>query len=118
MGSTNSSILRNQTTSGQASGRPNYTPTITLADGSYPGHIAWSRTGASVWEAYAQGVDAGGGTQASAALTNADIRIGSQGTAFGVNQIAGAHLGSGLTAGEVAALYSALNTYLQAVGAA
>ncbi len=117
MGNVNSHINRHQTTAGLASGRPNAGSGLNYAPGSYPGYAAWTRSAAAVWEAYAQGVDGGGGTNASAAPTNATFRV-CAGNGFGVNQIAAAHFGSNLTASEMLAAYNALAAYLVAIGAA
>lgn len=118
-GALNSQIARQAAVSGNALGRANTGSGILIGAGAYPGHICWSRTAAAVWEGYAQGIDSGGGTDASAAMTNANMRLLSyNGAAFGVNQIAAAHMGSGLTAAEVLAAKAALLTYLQAIGAA
>jgi len=119
MGQTNAQIDRIVSVAGRATGRANTGSGVTFGDGFYPKHAMWSRTAAAVWESYAQGVDAGGGTTVSAAMTNANFRILSVAAGqFGVNQIAAAHYGSGLSAGEAAALYAALNTFMVAVGAA
>jgi hypothetical protein len=64
-------------------------------------------------------VDGGGGTTASAAPTNDALRICSASVSlFGVNQMAAAGIASGLSAAEELAAYNALNTHLQAIGAA
>ena len=119
MGQTNAQIDRFVSVAGRATGRANTGSGVTFGDGFYPKHAMWSRTAAAVWESYAQGVDAGGGTTASAAMTNANFRILSVAAGqFGANQIAAAHFGSGLSAVEAGALYSALNTFMVAVGAA
>lgn len=118
-GALNSQIARQAAVSGNALGRANTSTGILIGAGAYPGHICWSRTAAAVWEGYAQGVDSGGGTDASAAMTNANMRLLSyNGAAFGVNQLAVGHIGSGLSAAEVSALFTAVRAYLQAIGAA
>lgn len=118
-GALNSQIARQGAVSGNALGRANTGVGILIGGGAYPGDICWSRTAAGVWEGYAQGVDSGGGTDASAAMTNANMRLLSfNGSAFGVNQLASGHIGSGLTAGEVLALRNARLAFLQAIGAA
>lgn len=117
-GSPNSYIGRS-TTAGQGTGRPNAGSGQSYGLLVYPGHVGYSRTASAVWEAYAAGVDSGGGTTVSAALTNANMRIGSIGAgSFGVNQIAMAFIASGLSAAEELAAYNAIRTYLQAIGAA
>lgn len=118
-GNGNSHMARSQVTSGLAIGRPTAGGGVNIATGAYPGYASFSRTAAAVWEGYGQGLDTGGGTNASAALTNATFRICSIGAgSFGVNQMAFAGVFSGLTAGEELASYNAINTYLQAIGAA
>jgi hypothetical protein len=117
-GSPNSYVGRS-TTAGQGTGRPNAGSGQSYGLLVYPGYVGYSRTAAAVWEAYAAGVDSGGGTTVSAAPTNATLRICSIGAgSFGVNQIATALIASGLSAAEELATYNALNTYLQAIGAA
>lgn len=111
-------LSRAAAASGTMKGRI-HTATKTLATGVYPGHGVVSRTGAAVWEGYAQGVDAGGGTDADTGIGNETWRIlSASAVLFGANQIAACHFGSGLSAGETLALYNATRTYLQAVGAA
>lgn len=116
----NARIGRNLSTSGMGMGRPQSSVTDnSLIPGSYPGLASWSRSGAAAWASYANGTSASSGTTASAALTNGTFRIGSwTAGAFGVNQIAIAGFGSNLTAGQHAALKTALQNYLTAIGAA
>lgn len=118
MGNTSAQIDRQGVVAGQAVGRSNTGAGIVIAPGAYPGDASWSRTASNVWEGYAQGVDAGGGTDASVALTNATFRLLSVSAgAFGVNQLASADWGSGMSAAERLAIKTARQTYLQAVGA-
>lgn len=107
------------TTSAQAFGRPNTSATINaLATGAFPGLVAWTRSAAGVWRAYVNGVDVGGGTDASAALTNATFQeLKANAVAFGVNQIAAIGWGASLTADQHLSLYRALANYLWEVGA-
>jgi len=85
---------------------------------SYPGYSVWSRSSAALFETYGAGVDTGGGTTASAALTNANFNIcRANSSNWGTNQIAAFHFGSNLTAAEVLAFNAALYTYLLGVGA-
>lgn len=111
-------IARTLSVSGQAQGRPNRNATHTIGNGAYPGHAAYSRTGANLWEGYAQGVDTGGGADASAAFLSAEFFLLAAGGTFGTNQLAAGHFGSGLSAAEMLATYDAIHAYLQAVGAA
>lgn len=118
IGNGNSGWGRSTTTSGLARGRPNTAGNVNIATTAYPGHITYTRSAAAVWEGYDNGVDVGGGVDASAALTNANFAILRQAAgAYGINQIALAYWGSNLTSGEVAALYAAENAYMTAVGA-
>ena len=83
------------------------------------GHTLITRTAAGVRTFYKNGAAAGGGTTASTAVPNAVVpllRLGSSG--YSARQLAAAHLGSGLSAQNASDLYTALNTYLTAVGAA
>jgi hypothetical protein len=115
-GSANAYIGRSVAVAGRALGRPNTSAGQQFGDGAYPGHAVWARSAAAVWESYAQGVDAGGGTTASAAPTNSTLAVlRSRDGNFGANQIASVHVGSNLSAGEVLATYSALNAYLAGV---
>lgn len=119
MGNVNAQIDRQGVVAGQAVGRANTGSGIVIAPGAYPGDAGWSRTASNVWEGYAQGLDAGGGTDASVAGTNASFRLLSvNASSFGVNQLASANFGSGMTAAEHLALKAARLTYLQAIGAA
>lgn len=118
-GSPNSYIARSVAVAGRAEGRPLTASGQAYGLGSYPGFASFSRTAAAVWEAYAQGIDAGGGTTASAAPSNQTIRICSMGAgSMGVNQIAAAGILSGLSAAQELATFTAVQTYLQAIGAA
>lgn len=115
VGSNNSRIVNNS--SSATAVRPNGTVSGTFTE-DYAVHKAWSRSGASAWEYYHAGVDAGGGTDSSGAINNYNLGIGRvSATLFGVNQCAAFHFGSNLTASQVASINSALTTYLQAVGA-
>lgn len=85
----------------------------------YPGYVGWARSAAAVWEAYRNGADSGGGTNASAALSNASFyALARNSGEFGTNQLAAYHFGGNLTAGQVSAVYNALNVYMVNVGAA
>lgn len=116
----NSRIGRTLGTSGGAIGRANMSATYApLATGAYPGMVSWSRTGASAWSSYAQGVASVSGADASAALSSGTFRLLAwTAGAFGVNQIAAASIGGSLNATQHAAVYAALYAYLSAIGAA
>lgn len=124
IGSNNSRIGRSSLGAGQTVGRPNNATTINpMSATGYPGLIAWSRTAAGVWDIYRNGVDVGGGVDASTALSNDIFMLnafsngaGSIST-FGVNQEAVSFWGSAFTAADHLAFYNATRTYLLAIGA-
>ena len=114
-GNTTSRIIYNPSTT---SVRPNNATSATSAT-SYTTHKLWCRSAAAVWELYSAGVDVGGGTDASTALTSFNFGIGRTAAAsFGASEASIFHFGSNLTAGEAADAYAAFNAYMQAVGAA
>jgi len=90
-----------------------------LSDGSF----LVSRTGSTTIDKYRNGASIEAATTTSAAPTNHEFYIGclnNNGTAslYSTDQIAFASIGAGLTAQEAADLYTIVNTYLIAVGAA
>lgn len=85
--------------------------------GAYPGYFGWSRNAAAVWEGYKGNVDSGGGTTASAALTNQTLRmLGTSDSKFGVNQIAIGHAGASLTQADLDAIYNGQVDFFRAAG--
>lgn len=118
-GALNSQISRQGAVSGQALGRANTSVGILIGPGAYPGFCGWSRTGASVWNSYGPGgVDIGGGTDASAAMTNADMRGCSvNASAFGVNELMMQFIGGGLSPAQVVVLSDAATAWKAAVDA-
>lgn len=90
------------------------TGSLEAASSSSLGHFVASRTGASARASYRDGAMAASDTGASTNLPNVEIRIG---PAPSTRQVAAAHFGAGLTATDVDNLHSALESYLQAVGA-
>ena len=86
------------------------------------GHYAVSRTASNAWAAYRDGASIGTETATPGALQNINMTVcalnnnGSM-TQFKPNQYADYFIGGGLTAGEMAALNSALQAYRTAVGA-
>lgn len=87
------------------------------------GHSVGVRSGASAAAAYKDAVPVATDGTASAALASFEFYIGALNSAgspvsFSTRQNAVVHIGGSLSAGEVASLYTALNTYLVAVGAA
>jgi hypothetical protein len=117
IGATNSRIGKDFG-AGDSIARPNMSSSIQpMTTTGFPGSVGWTRSASNVWEAYANGVDAGGGTGASAAPSNEVFRVCNSIAANGQLQDAFAMAGSNLTSGEVAALHDAMNDYLVAVGA-
>lgn len=84
----------------------------------YPGHVSWSRTAATAWDAFSDGLVVGSGTQTSTAPNAVEFRLlASNGRGFGVNQLAAAHWGAGLAPADMLVLRNALRAYLVTVGA-
>lgn len=102
--------------------RPSSTSGVVDGTTGFQGLTGWTRVDAANVKVYNNGVLKGGTrANASAAMTTNVLKICANSTtagAVGGNQLAAAMLGSTLTDSEVAALYSALNTYMTAVGAA
>lgn len=97
--------------------RVNQTTSQTESNTSSIGHFVANRSGASATQIYKNGSSLGSDTQSSAALNAENIYILSAAGTFSNRQIAVAHFGASLTAGEVSGIRSALVTYLTAVGA-
>jgi hypothetical protein len=118
IGNGNTRISRG-TTSGLGQWRPNFFSTRDIGAAAFPGLVVGSRTAASVWEGYSSGVDSGGGTDTASSLTNATFTIcgANDILGFGVNELATAFFGSGLTAAEAAQDYYSQSAYLRAIGA-
>lgn len=82
------------------------------------GHTVASRLNGTTLNGYRNGAAALSPAVASAAPSNTPFYVCSGGVAaFSSKQIAAAHWGAGLTSGEVSTVYSAIHTYLQAIGA-
>lgn len=98
--------------------RPNNSTNGTSTE-DYTSHKVWNRSAADAWQYYRDGASVTSGADASTALTNFAFGIGRTAAsgAFGVNQAAIVHFGPSLTAGEVARLRAAFQTYLSFVGA-
>ena len=115
-GSVNASIGRN--TSAFVFGKPNTSGNLTLsvAANVLPGHFMWSRTGASAWASYVNGVQNKTGTDASVAVPSSNLTIlRAAGSTFGANSLSFYHVGSALDGTEVAALYAALSAFRTAI---
>lgn len=93
------------------------TTNAATADGS--GLFSASRTGASATQSYRNGAALGAaGAIASAARSANAIVLGGNVATYATTQIAAAGFGAGLDATQNANLYTRLNTYLTAIGAA
>lgn len=85
------------------------------------GHNVLSRTASGSYAKYKAGSSIATISSASIGVPNSDMLVGAKKASgggaiqFSSRQYAAAHLGGGLTAGEVASLYAAQHTYLQAV---
>lgn len=115
-GGGNATIGRN--TSAFIFGKPNTAGNVSLSAGAnvLPGHIMWSRTGASAWTFYVNGVANKTGADASAAVPSNNISILRQaGGGFGANSLSFYHCGAALDATETAALYAALSSFRTAI---
>ncbi|MCJ8143876.1 hypothetical protein MKI84_13205 [Ancylobacter sp. A5.8] len=86
-------------------------------NGTYARHVAWSRTASDLATAYADGAAGATMSEAGGALPGSPIDVLRAGTFYGINQIAVAHWGAGLSAAEMLILRDALHAYLIAVGA-
>jgi hypothetical protein len=121
IGSTNHSINANN--AGNLSTRDMAVTTNTVGAGTSIGHSLVSRGGSTGYSRYKNGASLGDATQASAAAIALNLFVGCRNAGgvaggFSARQIAVAHAGAALSAGEAAALYAALGVYLTAVGAA
>lgn len=93
----------------------NATPTISPA--TAVGHTSWSRDSSTTNQVYKNGSNIASPNNTSTSVPNAACTVCGGAAAFSTKRIAGAHLGSSLTATQMSACYSALNTYMTAVGA-
>jgi hypothetical protein len=113
-------IGRHNSVPGRPSCRPQAASTVTAGNQSFPGEAAWSRSAADAWAGYAHGLahPDGGGSTASAALSNNTIRIcAANGFGWGVNQVMFAGFGGNLTTAQKKAESKAIRRYLQDIGA-
>lgn len=112
-----------RTTGGNINTRVMDGSTASVAVPGSVGHFVASRSGAGGYARYRNGASVGDAAVASAAPAGANLLIGARGNTgsadfHSARQIAAAHCGAGLSAGQVAALHAALATYLAAAGAA
>lgn len=108
--------------SGNFTSRCNDTATGTASVASALGHSLISRTGSAGYSRYRDGVSLGDATAASGTPVSQNLLVGVRNSAtvpssYTSRRIAAVSCGSGLSAGEVAALRGALATYLAALGA-
>lgn len=95
---------------------------VTVA--SSVGHSLISRTASTGYARYRNGSALSAAVRTSAAFASQSLFLGARNNGagapmvFSARQISALTIGSGLDATESAALYTALNTYMQAVGAA
>lgn len=120
-GSTNHTINANNSGNLNARNMTGTTDTVGTA-GTSVGHSVHSRSAGATYSRYKDGVSLGDVTRTSSAPGAMNLflccRNSGSASAFSTRQFAALHLGGGLTAGEVAALRTALNTFLTALGAA
>ena len=90
----------------------------TLPAATSVGLTAGQRTGATAEEAFKNGVSMGTATGASGTPDAAGVALLRDNTTYAARSIAVAGIGGSLSSVQHAALYTALNTYLTAVGAA
>ena len=99
-----------------ATGSGYYSDTPAVTDGAY--HLIGTRSSSSTMEAYKNGTSLGSASSTSSASANTQaLWIGRTVNGYVNKQFFAAHIGAGLSSGEAASLYSALNTYKTAVGA-
>lgn len=118
--------VQSRFTGNLAAGFLNDFTATTSANSESFGHYAMSRiaaSGAGARSLYKNGSSLTTTATASTGLPNVAISIlararqGSTPTVYSSDQIAAAHIGAGLTAADISALYAALQTYLTALGA-
>jgi hypothetical protein len=108
--------------SGMLTSRCNDTATGTVTVANALGHSLLSRTGPAGYARYRDGASLGDATAASSAPDPTNLLVGAKSSSTVPNnytsrRIAAVSCGSGLSAGEVAALRAALAVYLAALGA-
>lgn len=99
--------------------RMNQSTTTATASTDGSGLFAASRSGASATQGYRNGATLGAaGSAASAALPAQALNIGRVAAGFSGVQVAAAAVGANLSGAQHLALYTRLNTYMTAIGAA
>lgn len=117
MGNTNS-VGNSRDASGNFVARVGSATTSSVAVGSPVGHSVVDRSASNVQTLYKNGSSVQIDPHVSTSLSSENYRLLTRaGSAiFNTRRIAAAHYGQSLSAADVSALYSALNTYLTAVG--
>ncbi len=103
--------------SGSLAARANTSTTTTVAVADSLGLVGWSRRSAAGHDFFRGGTVVASPTQASGAISNDAIRIGAAGSTYSARRLAVAGAGAGLDSSQIAALASACEAYLDAVGA-
>lgn len=119
IGNSNSTIASRIGTGGLGTrGNVAATQVSSISPDSAIGFSGWSRSSAANYQPYKNGAALTPITIASAALVNEDFRILSGVASLSSKQIAVGSWGQSLTNAQMSAFYSAMQSYLQAVGAA
>lgn len=115
----NSNSRAGQRAAGGMSLSPNAGATA-IGSPNYPGLFGWSRTSSGSYFPILKGAAGGAGAVASTSVTSSELGVCGLGdvASFGLNQNAAAGWGASLSSSsDVPALTTALQTYLQGVGA-
>lgn len=120
IGITNARIYSRTGTDGTVITRANDSTQTTTVSGSpaVTGLLSWSRLASGSYTAYRGDTSVAAPSVASTSITNATLDILRSGGVYSNSVVGAAFVGAGLSASEVTALNSALNTYMTAVGAA
>lgn len=115
---TNRSFMIPRNTSDIFTGILNDGTSLTAANATSSGQFILNRSGASARQVYGNGLSIGSDAIASAGLPTTAIVLDRDTTNFATLQIAQASIGQSLSGTQVTAFYSALLSYMQALGAA
>lgn len=119
VGTATGAVGRIQTrAAGGAGGRLNGATGVAFVTGSSVGLLALDRPTSGTMRAVRNGVQAITGASTSGTVTADEFYLLRDGASYAARQIASSFIGSALSDAEHIALYNAINTYLQAVGAA
>lgn len=114
---TNSIAVNPRTTGNTFAVRLNNTTSAIVANTDGLGFYVSSRVVSTTVLGYKNGVQVLTSAQTSGTPANSNVTIGKSNLTFGACQFAATVIGGGLIAAEHLAMYNALNTYLQSVGA-